>query len=438
MASIDRIRDKISTLDFMKTNLWLIVAVALSTAIAAPRQTHAAEAAPGGNPPTTVPAKAEADKAPEPPAKAKAKPAETKAAKAVSTEKKATDKKAAAKTEPAPTPTLSPGPARVKENVRGVINVRGQASITSETVAQLKPGERITVLEEVVLKNPKSDEPARWAKISLPESAPVWIFSEYIDPATKTVTARRLNLRSGPGENFSVIGRVERGTPVRGLDTKGGWVRIETPKDAYAFVAAHLLTPEAAGPSVAAAEPKAPAPTPAVPKVPEPAPVAPAPATPVPETTVAAPVTPAPAQDPGPAPAAPKQPETAPGTPVVATPPPTPPPVEPAAPAPTPVSTGPTTPIPVVPEPPLIEEPKRVVTREGVVRRSVSIQAPAYFVLESLDTGKPVNYLFSTNVALRDYKGRRIVVTGEEVLDERWPNTPVISLDEANSIDVIP
>lgn len=85
-----------------------------------------------------------------------------------------------------------------------------------------------------------------------------------------------------------------------------------------------------------------------------------------------------------------------------------------------------------------MEEPKRVVTREGIVRRSVSIQAPTFFVLESLDTGKAINYLFSTNIALRDFKGRHIVVTGEELLDERWPNTPVITIEKTNSIDVVP
>ena len=74
---------------------------------------------------------------------------------------------------------------------------------------------------------------------------------------------------------------------------------------------------------------------------------------------------------------------------------------------------------------------KRVVSREGVVKRSVSIQAPTYFTLASLDTGKTINYLFSpsTNLMIKDFTGKRIVVTGEEMLDERWPNTPVINVD---------
>ena len=80
------------------------------------------------------------------------------------------------------------------------------------------------------------------------------------------------------------------------------------------------------------------------------------------------------------------------------------------------------------------EEPKRIVTREGLVRRSVSIQAPTYFVLESVDTGRPINYLFSTNIALKDFRGHRIQVTGEELLDERWPNTPVIAVEKLEAV----
>ena len=47
-----------------------------------------------------------------------------------------------------------------------------------------------------------------------------------------------------------------------------------------------------------------------------------------------------------------------------------------------------------------------------------------------------INYLYSpsTNVVLKDLMGKRIVVTGEEVLDERWPNTPVINVDTLQAV----
>ncbi len=98
----------------------------------------------------------------------------------------------------------------------------------------------------------------------------------------------------------------------------------------------------------------------------------------------------------------------------------------------------PVTPAPAVaPEEPKEEQlVKRVISREGVVKRSVSIQAPSYFVLESLDTGKTINYLHSTttNLVLKDFRDQRIVVTGEEQLDERWPNTPVIYVESVQPV----
>jgi hypothetical protein len=74
---------------------------------------------------------------------------------------------------------------------------------------------------------------------------------------------------------------------------------------------------------------------------------------------------------------------------------------------------------------------KRIVTREGVVRRTLNIQAPSYLVLENLHNGRVMNYLYSssTNLNLGSYRGRVVNVTGEEALDERWPNVPVIRVE---------
>ena len=68
--------------------------------------------------------------------------------------------------------------------------------------------------------------------------------------------------------------------------------------------------------------------------------------------------------------------------------------------------------------------------REGIVRGTFSIQAPTKFELISPDNNKVINYLYTTSPSLdlRRYKGLRIVVTGEESLDERWRNTPVITI----------
>ena len=71
-------------------------------------------------------------------------------------------------------------------------------------------------------------------------------------------------------------------------------------------------------------------------------------------------------------------------------------------------------------------------THEGNVRRSVSIVAPTYFELYDPSTGTAINYLYSitTNLNLARYNGFKISVTGEEGLDARWKQTPVLTVEK--------
>ena len=120
-----------------------------------------------------------------------------------------------------------------------------------------------------------------------------------------------------------------------------------------------------------------------------------------------------------------------PETPGVA-PAPTEPPASPETPAPPAVGPAPE-PAPVVEEPP----PPRIISHEGIVRDSLSIQAPTRYTLISQDNHKIINYLYTptTSLDLSRYKGLHIIVTGEEGLDERWKNTPVITIQKLQVID---
>ena len=321
-------------------------------------------------------------------------PAKTSAPAAKAVKKKAAPKKAPPATAPKPvarkketlpeliTVPLVPGPAVV---VASNVNVRGQAKLKSEVLTQVTKGQSVTVIEEIVRNNSGPDEPSAWAKIALPPRARVWINTSFINSTNQTVLPRKLNLRSGPGENYSVIGQLVRGDAVKELTTKEAWTEIEAPANAYAFVAAQYLKQEA------------PAPPPPAP--PEPAP------TPTP-VAVAPPVAPPPAEAPA-----------------------VPPPTE------TPAVTN----VPAVPEVPVVEEPPppRIVQREGIVRGMTSIQAPSPFALVSPQNGKNIDYLHTTSeqLDLRRYKGLRIIVTGEESLDERWGNTPVLTIQKIQVVE---
>jgi hypothetical protein len=380
----------------MKILFRAVSTAAVMTALVAPR-VFAQDAPVPATPAAPTPAPAEAPASSPAPAE---KPTARRASKPAP---KPAVRKSEPKTESKSEPVLNPEPGIARQ---ANVNVRGQASINSEVIAKLKKGEVVTVLEEVTLKKPKQDEPSRWYRIALPNSVGVWINASFVDAANNTVKPNRLNMRGGPGENYSILGRIEKGTAVKPLDSKGGWMKIEPPTNAFAFVAAHLVdrTPAA----IAAVTPAPATPTPA----PVPAPVpAPTPAPPVVTETVAPAPTPAPAiaETPVPAP----------------TPTPAPAPAPMPAETPTPAPAEATTPAPV-------ETVRKVVTREGILRGSVSIQAPTYFELRSLDTGKSINYVYSssTNLMLKEFKGKRVIVTGEEILDERWQSTPVIVADE--------
>ena len=208
---------------------------------------------------------------------------------------------------------------------------------------------------------------------------------------------KRLNLRAGPGERFSIIGRIGRGTPVKQIRTTDNWMEIEAPGSAFAFVAAEMLEKSAApapAPPQLAANTTKPAPAQPAPTVENVKPeTAPAVATePVPAPTqVAPPVT----QAPGLAP------QTAPATAVEAV------------------------------------APKRIVSREGTVVVSRSIQAPTAYALENRESRRTVNYLHSESedINLKKFAGKKVIVMGEELIDQRWVNTPII---EVESIRLLP
>ena len=128
---------------------------------------------------------------------------------------------------------LSPGAAAI---VGKNVNVRGKASFTGEVITKLQNGEPVTVIEQVILSKPKAGEPVPMGEDRVPcHRAHVWVHSSYLN-ADKTVKPKKLNIRTGAGENYSVVGTLEQGTTVKEVSTKGNWTEIQAPADAYAFV----------------------------------------------------------------------------------------------------------------------------------------------------------------------------------------------------------
>ena len=351
----------------MKKNLWMMVGLLISTSLLADDQLQQpATAAP---PDTNAPAAAAVPAVEPTPAPAAAPLTETvpapKPAKHVKKKKAAKPAKLANEVE---TPvSLAAGPATV--SAKATLNVRGQPKVGSEIVSHLKNGDTVTVIEQV---NLKKGEPRQWAKIALPADAKVWVFTRLLDTSNMSVKAKKVNLRSGPGENYSVVGTLEAGAPVKQVQVKGDWTQIEAPAGAYAFVAAQFLHQEPAPAEVAAV------PAEAVPTNGAPVEVAAA------DTNVQA----------------------------VA--------VEPAAPA----------------EPAVVSRvvSHEGVVRPTVNPNSpTSFQLVSLDTDRVVDFLYTTNN--SVEFDLRGYNGRHVIVTGEEAMDERWKSIPVLTIQQLHVVE---
>jgi uncharacterized protein YgiM (DUF1202 family) len=403
----------------MKMNCWLILGVMVAGSATAQNNTNTlpsipppAVAAPAvvNTPPPAVETNAPAKKVHKHKKHVTARAAASKEAKETISEAANEDVMSAAEYAKAKekfseaTITLVPGPAEVAVNH---VNVRGQAGLKGEVISHVEKGASVTVLGQINLDKHKADEPAQWAKIALPATTTVWVRTSFIDATNKTVLPKKLNLRAGPSEDYSVLGAIDRGTVVTETGSKGEWTKIEAPTNSYAFVAAMYLKQEASG-----SLPSNPAPS--TETMPAPLPV---PAT---ETnTVAA----------APEPIAPAQPIT-------------PEPSTNAAPVITPVPAPMPEPIPAVADtntPPEMDTnlPVRVVSHEGTVRHVTSLIEPTAYELVDPKTAADIDYLYttSTNLNIARYNGMHIIVTGEEGLALRWKKTPVLTIQRIEVVE---
>ncbi|MBT7029023.1 MAG: hypothetical protein HN969_15845 [Verrucomicrobia bacterium] len=332
------------------------------------------------------------------------------------------------------------------------VNIRARASLIGERVAQLRKGDKVTVLAKVTVAPPRKGEPTDWLKIAMPAAGQTWVHLSFVKEGK--VTAKKLNVRAGGSERFSIVGRLAKGDAVKEKRTAGDWIEIEHPAGAHAYVAAKFIelgqaaeetkseeTPEAKPAEVTQTEePKeTPEAKPAAEEVTEaeesevkPEAVAEAkgepeesnetnepgnmPEPPAPEVVVVDAPESGDAQKPSMG-----NPEDA----------------EEAKPEPASAVTDTKLPVP----------PPRIVTREGTIKRRFfrSPKAPSRFELLD-DNGRTINYLYSSDSGpLKSAKGedgepitftnlmgmlrnRRVILTGIEAVDPRWPSLPLLDV----------
>ncbi|WP_300276817.1 C40 family peptidase [Peptacetobacter sp.] len=122
-------------------------------------------------------------------------------------------------------------------SVSSSLNVRSSASTSSSVITSLKNNTRVQVIE-------KSNN--GWTKIKTDNGQIGWVSSKYIvsSPSSGNTSSQEeseiisgnlkinvssgLNVRKGPGTNYSVIGSLSGGSIVKAKEKSNGWYKIET------------------------------------------------------------------------------------------------------------------------------------------------------------------------------------------------------------------
>ncbi|MGE3310198.1 MAG: SH3 domain-containing protein [Limisphaerales bacterium] len=364
------------------------------------------------------------------------------------------------------------------------VNVRSRPGFVGEIVTQLTRGQAVNVLDTVTLKQPGAGEPPVWTRIELPAEAPVWASADYVDRATGLVRADLLNIRSGPTFDHAIVARAKNGATLKVLSPPAdGWIQVAAPPGSVGFVPASWLadsppasnppgTPSPSTPSTIASTTREAAPAVAVPNpANDPAPntggsPAPQKASPTisdnawleqflgrsPTSSASSNSPPdaasstniAPPASTTPVDTSATLPSTGSETVAVASPvavegssAPTPVAIQPAVVVPaTETEPDPTTSVALETTSP---EEGRWVRREGLVVRPSNIAAPSFYALKARDGGVLMNFLITPGAgrdALREYRGRVVIVTGREYLDDRslWRATPLLHVETIEAV----
>ncbi len=128
------------------------------------------------------------------------------------------------------------------------VNLRAKADLNAEVVGQLSNGDTVEV---------KSVQ-GEWTEIRPPESVDLWVSRDLV--VDDKIIVNKANVRAGPGINYTVVGRIERGQPVQVRGSFGEWVKIAPFDDASLWVSTEFVQgpPTAASSPVAVTSPLAP------------------------------------------------------------------------------------------------------------------------------------------------------------------------------------
>ncbi len=94
---------------------------------------------------------------------------------------------------------------------------------------------KVNKKDELVVR----DKSYSWYKIELPPQSKSYISGEFVLIAKEgkgIIVANRLNIRSGPGDQYTVLGQLNEGEEVDIIDQKDEWIQIKPVKNTYGWI----------------------------------------------------------------------------------------------------------------------------------------------------------------------------------------------------------
>ena len=109
------------------------------------------------------------------------------------------------------------------------INVRSDATVSSEIICALKKDDRVEVVSLFY----------EWYKIRLPKSAPSFIKKNLVsnsDGKTAIVAKDNVNIRLGPEASCPIIGKANKNQIINIVADKGDWYKIEPINNSFGWI----------------------------------------------------------------------------------------------------------------------------------------------------------------------------------------------------------
>lgn len=120
------------------------------------------------------------------------------------------------------------------------VNIRAKSSPNAEVVGQVISGD---ILDGFATSS-------EWFQVVLPSNISCWVAAEFVNNG---VARTRVNVRSGPGLNFSSLGLIHFGTVLEIREHKDPWLRIAPPSGISGWISSRFVVPVTQPPPISTA-----------------------------------------------------------------------------------------------------------------------------------------------------------------------------------------